>query len=239
MTASQPATALADLLAELSDAIKNCHDVVDALDRVVVASTSSTAAVAAGILLTDANGQLHIGASSSERSTEVEEAQLGVNLGPSMHAVQSAKPLEVPDIAATYGLWPEFAQLAEERGFLAAYAIPLRLRNHSLGGMNLFFDRRGSMSDLDMAIALALAQTAALVIVHDAVSDQGLDLQKLQSTLENRIVIEQAKGVLAQQHGIQMDAAFQLLRAHARRELSSLSDVARRVAQNQLLVDSD
>ncbi len=52
---------------------------------------------------------------------------------------------------------------------------------------------------------------------------------QLQSGLESRVLIEQAKGVLMERHGLDDQAAFTRLRRQARSNGRKLADVAREI----------
>lgn len=188
---------LSQVFVVLADSLKAGHDVVDTMDVLVEASTTFTSAVEGGIVLADPNGVLHIVASTSERTSDVEEAQLGSTEGPCWEAFRSGDALEIVDIATTRDQWPHFAASAGERGFKAAHAVPLRLRTQILGSMNLFSDQVGPLSDADAALVQALADVATIEIVQQQSIQNSLDLaEQLQHALESRIVIEQAKGFL-------------------------------------------
>jgi GAF domain-containing protein len=236
MTVLGPDSKLADIFVMLADSLRDNYDVVDTMDLLVQAATSFTSAVEAGILLRDSEGN-HVVASTSERASDVEEAQLGADEGPCLASIESGEPVEVPDIAAASDKWPRFASVAEARGLRSAHAIPLRLRANVLGGLNLFSDRAGSFSDHDAALAMALAQVATISIVQSrTITNQGILTTQLQQALDSRVIIEQAKGVLAHQHGVGMDRAFALLRNHARSNNLGLRAIADQVVNNRLTI---
>lgn len=211
----------------LADTLNSGHDVLDSLDLLVQGSTTFTSAGEAGILLADRTGRFHVAASTSERSSEVEEAQLGIEEGPSVEAVRTGRTVEVPDIGKTSGKWPAFSSIAAARGFRAAHAVPLRAGGHIIGGLNLFSALPGSLSHRDEALVEALANFATNSIEqYRRLQDNGTLRDQLQGILEGRVLIEQAKGVLAQRDGVSMEQAFNLLRARAQKTNTQLRDVA-------------
>lgn len=231
-------TELADVFVMLADSLRSDFGVVDTMDLLVQASTTFTGAVEAGILLRDARGKLHVVASSSERASEVEEAQLGADEGPCLDSIETGEPVEVPDIATRAEEWPRFAAMAESRGLRAAHTIPLRLRTEVLGGLNLFSSQVGLMDERDAALALALAQIATISIIQrQTIDNSGAVSEQLQRALDSRIIIEQAKGVVAQQRGIGVDGAFALLRNHARSNNLGLHVIADRVVNRRLTIE--
>jgi GAF domain-containing protein len=221
---------LIDVFVHLADSLKSGHDILDTMHLLVESSTIYTSAVEAGIMLADADGVLHVVASSSERAADVEEAQLGLEQGPCVEAFHTGQAVEVPDIAASRSRWPDFADLAAARGFRAAHAVPLRLRNHSLGGMNLFAAVPGPLSDRDASLVETMAQMASISVMHHQIAnEQETVVDELQRALDARVLIEQAKGVIAHRHDVGVDEAFLLLRDHARASGAALRQVAQQV----------
>jgi GAF domain-containing protein len=228
---------LADVFVLLADTLRPGYDIVDTLDLLVKASTAFTSAAEAGILIVDASGALRVGASSTERTSDVEEAQMGVDGGPCSEAVRTGNEVAVENIADTEHEWPEFVATARARGFHAAHAFPMQLRAQSLGGLNLFSTHTGALSDRDAALARGFAQIATIgIIQHQTIGERQTVASHLQRALESRIVIEQAKGVIAAQHDITMDRAFTLLRRHARRTSTGLRTIADQVVSRRLSI---
>jgi GAF domain-containing protein len=219
----------------LADSLKSAHDVVDTMDVLVQSSTSFTSAEAGGILLAAADGQLHVVASTSERASDVEEAQLGSNEGPCLDAFRTGESVEVANIADEESRWPDFTAAATARGFRAAHATPLRLRNHALGGINLFAVQAGELSNRDTVLVQAMADIATISIVQAQLREKSATINdQLQRALDSRILIEQAKGVLSERHNIGMEGAFAMIRNHARSTSSKLTSVAEQVIQRRL-----
>lgn len=226
---------LGEVFVALADSLQQGHDVVDTMDYLVEVSTEFTSAIEAGIVLSDGSGVLHVVASTSERTTDVEEEQLGTTEGPCWEAFRAGHLVEIPNIADTSGRWPRFAAAAESRGFRAAHAVPLRLRDENLGSLNLFSNQPGALSNADAALAQALADVATIGIIQQQTIQRGVTLsEQLQRALDSRVVIEQAKGFIAQRNGLPIDGAFAVLRGYARRTNTRLHDVAVQVTMNQL-----
>jgi hypothetical protein len=136
----------------------------------------------------------------------------------------------VDDLAASSARWPAFAQRAAEYGFKAIVALPLRLRDERIGALNLFLEDTGPMTATDVSVGQALADVATIGIVHQRILSHSEQVnQQLQTALNTRLIIEQAKGVLAERGTLDMDRAFNLLRQHARRTNRRLADLARDV----------
>ena len=212
---------------QLADVLDPRHDVLDTMDLLVHSAVRFTAAVDAGIVLADADAVLHMIASTSERTSDVEEIQLETQQGPCWDSYRSGQTVEVLNLRAARERWPQFVLFAEQRGFRAGYAVPVTLRGQHLGALNLFLDRSAAFTDSDVAVAQALAQAATIGIVQRRALKQRADrFVQLQNALDSRVLLEQAKGALAYRRGVSIDEAFKLLREHARRTGARLRDVA-------------
>jgi len=202
----------------LADTLVDDYDIIDLLDRLVGVSVELLAADAAGIVLGDARGQLRAVAASSEAAEVMELLQLQSEQGPCLDCVHTAAPVSVPDLAEAVDRWPAFvAALAEHGSFRSVHALPLRLRGEAIGALNLFHRQPGSLPDADLALGQALADVATIGILQErAIRRSEVLNEQLQTALNSRVIIEQAKGVLAQRGDLSMDAAFDRLRTHAR-----------------------
>lgn len=223
---------LVETFVDLADTLVVDYDIVDMLYRLVIRCARTFDAADAGILLPDSNGQLEVVASTSERSRLIGLLQLDAGEGPCVDAYLTGSLITVDDIAATYARWPTFAVAAAELDYQSMHAIPLRLRNETIGSLNLFSDRPGPLNRTDAIAAQALADIATIGILHErALREADLAREQLQHALDSRVVIEQAKGILSQTERVDMDEAFQRLRRRARSTGRLLSVVAREVVE--------
>ena len=221
---------LASAFVGLADTLVADYDVIELAQQLIDSTMSLLPISAAGILLGDAAGELHVFASSSEQSRLLELLQVEADVGPCLDAYRTGEPVHVADIAASAATWTVFAERAAEYDFEAVVALPLRLRDERVGALNLFLAETGPMQQADVAVGQALADVATIGILHQRVlSRSELVNQQLQTALNTRLIIEQAKGVLAERGSVDMDRAFNLLRAHARRTNRRLADLCREV----------
>jgi transcriptional regulator with GAF, ATPase, and Fis domain len=228
---------LIDAFATLADTLVAGYDVVDLLQTLVETCAEVLDVAEAGILLTAGDGPLELVASTSEESTIVETIQLAAEFGPCIQCYESGEHVSVPDLAVGTERWPQFARSALDQGFQSVYAVPLRLRGDTIGTLNLFGTRVGVLNDRDVRAGQALADVATIGILHERSLRAGDVLRgQLQRALESRVVIEQAKGVLAHSRDIAPDDAFGLLRRYARSERLSLDLVAREVVERRLTI---
>ncbi|MBK4347026.1 GAF and ANTAR domain-containing protein [Lacisediminihabitans changchengi] len=219
----------------LADTLVAGYDVVDLLQTLIESSAQLLDASAAGLMLADDKGELALVAATSERSRLVEMMQLSSGNGPCLEAFVCGEVVVVSDIAAEAARWPEFAEEALAQGFRSIHCVPMRLRGSIIGTVNLFRAATGSLTAVDAAAAQGLADVATIGILQErAIRESEVAREQLQNALESRVVIEQAKGVIAQLRAVDMDLAFTLLRAHARNTGRNLRDVAADVVDRSL-----
>jgi GAF domain-containing protein len=183
-------------------------------------------------MLVDARGQLRVVASSNEESDWTELLQVQTDEGPCVDCVRTGEPVTVTDLDDAAARWPTFtAALARRSGsYRSVHALPLRLRGEAIGGMNLFHTRAGPLPAADLRLGQALADIATIGILQErAIRHSEVLAEQLQTALNSRVIVEQAKGVLAQTGGLTMEVAFDRLRRHARGHNLLLVDVAHRV----------
>lgn len=129
---------LFDSLIYLADTLVEGFAAIDVADRLVGTRAALLDIRAAGILLDDQQGQLRLLASSDEEMRLLELIQLQANEGPCLDALSSGELVAVPDLAQEQARWPRFAPQAVDDGVLGVYALPLRLRERTIGALNLF-----------------------------------------------------------------------------------------------------
>ena len=221
----------------LADTLVADYDVIALLDQLVGHCVSLLAADAAGLLLADPRRELRVVASSSEQAQVMELLQLQADEGPCLECYRSGVPVSVPDLTDARSRWPVFAAAAEQAGaFRSVHALPLRLRGDAIGALNLFHSTPGPLPHADLALGQALADVATIGILQERAIRRGEVLnEQLQSALNSRVVIEQAKGVVAQLLGVGMDGAFNVLRGYSRQHNRRLSEVSRAVVAGEIV----
>lgn len=210
-------------------------DVLDLLGQLTGESARLLDVASAGLLLADQRGVLHVLAASSERTRELELYQLQREEGPCLDSYRSGEPISVPDLDQATDRWPHFVRHARDAGFASVHALPMRLRQLRLGTLGLFGTTTGSLSDGDLGLGQALADVASVALVQDrAAVDRDAVNEQLQAALTSRVAIEQAKGILAEQSGLDMPDAFRVLRRYARDHNLGLTVLAQRLVSRQL-----
>jgi GAF domain-containing protein len=223
----------------LADTLVDDYDIIDLLDQLVAHCVALLAADAAGIMLADPPDKLHPVVACSEDAQTMELLQLQSDEGPCLEAYRTATQVGIPELSQVAGRWPRFvAAVARGGAFASVHAIPLRLRGQAIGALNLFHREPGAMRDTDLALGQALADVATIGILQERAIRRGEVLnEQLQTALHSRMVIEQAKGVVAQHLGVGMDGAFDRLRRYARTNDQRLAEVAHRLVGRELDLD--
>lgn len=228
---------LVDAFATLADTLVLGYDVVDLLQTLVEDCRDILDITAAGILLADSAGELEVVASTSEASNLVEVMQVDAKAGPCMEAFTTRRPVRLPDLDVDPDRWPEFRAEALTQGFHAVFALPLRLREDVIGTLNLLRAEPGDMAETDLRAAQALADVATIGILHErSLRDSAVVQDQLRGALASRVIIEQAKGFLANRDKVSTEIAFTHLRSFSRANNLRLSDVALGVVEQTLSV---
>ena len=214
-------------LVEMADTLVDDYDIVDMLTGVTDRCVHVLGVSAAGVMLAAPAGNLGLVASSSEAMRLLELFELQAQEGPCLDAFRTGEPVEQENLQAGAGRWPSFSAAAVRAGFRSAVALPVRLREVTLGALNLLGATRDRMPEADVIVARAFADLAALSITQHRASAEAQRLnEQLSAALTSRVVIEQAKGVISERVGIDLAEAFLRLRAYARDGNHRLTDVA-------------
>ena len=226
---------LARTFVELADTLVADFDVVDLLTLLADRCVDVLEVDAAGLMLVAPDGDLRVMASSSEAMRMLELFELQSQEGPCLDCYRTGLPVVNQDLATLNSRWPRFAAEALAAGFHSVHALPLRLRGAVIGALNLFHVEAGRMRQADVDAAQALADVATIAILqHRAALEAQVVNEQLNHALNSRVVIEQAKGMVAQREGLNMEQAFSTLRHHARGRNLRLVDVAHDIIDGTL-----
>ncbi len=230
---------LAKRFVALADTLVDDFDVVEVLDGLMYTCLELLEVDEAGMMLTDSHGHLQRVASSSESARLLELLQVQTQEGPCFEAVEKGEVVVVDDIEQHRGRWPSFAQRLTEDGFRSVYAFPMRLREATIGGLNLFCTATDALDEEGRVIAKALTDIATIGILQQrSVRRSALLAENLQRALNTRIVVEQAKGVLSERGSLPMEQTFALLRSYARSNQLKLSDLAHAIVYPPHVADA-
>ena len=223
-------TMLAKTLIELADTLVKDFDVVELLTVLADRCVAILEVDAAGIMLAAPDGNLRVMASSSETMRFLELFELQAQQGPCVDCYRTGTPVVNLDLRTINGRWPQFATEALAAGFHSVHALPMRLRGTVIGALNLFHIATGQMGPADVEAAQAFADVATIAILqHRAALEIQVVNTQLNEALTSRIMIEQAKGMVAQHQSLSMEQAFLALRNHARNHNLRLLDLAQSI----------
>ncbi len=212
---------------ELTDTLVTDFDIIDFLGRLAGHCTELLGVTACSVLLADHHGVLNLVAASTEQALLLELSQLQIAEGPCLDAYHEARPVQRADLADADPRWPRFTAVARAAGFAAVQALPMQLREQTLGALSLLNAAPGPLDADTIALGQALADAATIGIMHQrALARSELVAEQLQTALTSRIMIEQAKGFLAQRFGVTVEEAFAVLRGYARTHNRKLTEVA-------------
>lgn len=218
---------LADAFVEVADTLVEDFDLIDFLTSVTgrVAQLSGTAAV--GLLLADHRGDLQFMAASEESARLLELFVIQSDEGPCRDCFAAGEAVVVSDLTLTHHRWPSFTPRAMAAGFRSVCALPLRHRGTVIGALNLFGTAAEHLSEEDVRIIQSLAHVATIGILQQQALHRGEVLtEQLQGALDSRVVIEQAKGALAQLRSTDVDTAYATLRSYCRQKGLRMGAVA-------------
>lgn len=221
--------ALVETFALVADSLVDDYDVAELLPLLLSRCVDLFPVQAGGVLLRDSHGDLHLAGTSSEEGRLLEFLQLQNDEGACVEAYQTGQ-LVVADDLNDDDRWPAWGPAALKLGFRSVTSLPLRLREDTIGAMNLFGRDAGHLRGEDLYAARAIAQmTTTGILQHQALRDATTLSGQLQMALDSRVAIEQAKGVLAERHDISLEDAFERLRGEARRTKRKIGELSREI----------
>jgi transcriptional regulator with GAF, ATPase, and Fis domain len=221
--------ALADVFVALADVPV---DEVDVLGALAERCVEVLGVAAAGLLLVDHRGRPDLVAASTEQARLLALRQLRNGEGPCLDCYRGGRAVRCADLAAASARWPRFAPAAAEAGFATVCALPMRLRDEVIGGLTLFTASPGTLDEGVVGLAQALADVATIGILRRRTLRHGeLVVEQLQTTLDGRVLVEQAKGMLAERLRISVADAFTLLCDHAGTTNRRVVDLAAMVVE--------
>lgn len=212
---------------DMADTLVDDYDVIDLLTGLADHCVELLSASAAGVMLASPEGELRLVASSNEAMRILEVFELQAQEGPCLDAFRTGERVAHESLLAGTGRWPRFSVAALDAGFQSVFALPLRLRDITVGALNLFHIEQTPMDETDVVVAQGFADLATISILQHRAATEAQHLnEQLSQALTSRVIIEQAKGVISERSGMGLPEAFSLLRGYARRNNRRLTDVA-------------
>jgi GAF domain-containing protein len=223
-------TQLLDVFVDVTDTLVEDFDLVDFLHTLTTNAARVSGAASVGLVLTDHQDRVRYMASSNEEGKMLELFQIQNHDGPCLDAITSGRPVVNADLGEAGDRWPMFAPAARAAGFQSVHAFPMKLRDETIGALNIFGVDRWRFDPEDVRLVQALADVATIAVLQERNRHEAeLITDQLQSALTSRIVIEQAKGALARAESITPTEAFEVMLVTARSTGQKLADIARAV----------
>jgi GAF domain-containing protein len=233
-------TRIAQVFVELADTLVENFDVVDFLQTLTDRCVELLGTDASGLMLSDQRGGLQVMTATMQRARMLELFELQIQEGPCLDCFNSGDAIPNVDLTQpeTDKQWPAFTPTAVRAGFGTTHALPMRLRGQVIGALNLFNDKPVQLSDSDLTVAQAMADVATIGLLHQRnTHEQTVLSEQLQTALHSRVLIEQAKGALAARTSLDVNQAFHTMRAYARRNNLTLTDVATAIVDQTMSSD--
>jgi hypothetical protein len=225
---------LTEALVEFADTLVADFDIVEFLQRLTDRCVELLAVDAAGLVLADQHGELQVIAASSADARLLEAFQMQLAEGPGVESHRTGQPVAVADLREARERWPRLAEVLRELGFSSMHSLPMRRRSDVIGALNLLRRVAGELDPATARTARAFADVATIgLLQQQARREQEILVEQLQTALTSRVVIEQAKGILAERLGLGTEQAFGLLRQYARNRNHRLTDLARQLIEGR------
>lgn len=228
MTARTSAQALADV----ASALVGEHETTGLLARLVQDCAELLPADAAALLVRTRTGDFELLSATSHRAVELELYQAQQAAGPCVDSARTGRPVHAVGAAQIEARWEQVGRKIVDEGFLSVHAFPMHWREHVIGALNLFTSAEQDLSAAAMQLAQSFADFATLAIVQPLqLGDDDL-AQRVTDALEGRVVVEQAKGVLAYQLALDMAAAYDELLKRSAENGAHLTQTARDILRD-------
>jgi len=226
----EPSAVLVSFARELG----GCQTADDVLQHLGDRSLELLGVAGVGVLLVD-DGELTVATTNSELGEAAERLEVETGEGPCVDALRAGAVVTVPDLAEVAHRYPTFAPKALAAGVHSVHGLPLSGRGEMVGVLNVVHSEPLDLPAGDLAMAQMLADVAVSYIISVRMHEQSSRLaSQLQRALDTRVVIEQAKGMLAERHGEPLTTAFDRLRQRARSTNMTVRDVAAGVVSGEL-----
>lgn len=229
--------ALSRVLRQFARTMVANYDVSEALQDLSDSVVDVLEATAAGVALLDGD-DLRFVTATSDAGSAAERCQEKFQSGPCADSIARNAPVVVNDIRDHFDEWPRYAPALDAIGFRAVLGLPLVLDDRRVGSLDIYSAEPREWSEEAVDAAHALADVGAAYILNASeLTQRQRATEQLQTALDTRVVIEQAKGVLAERLGITPEEAFQRMRATARSRSTKMVGICRRVIDTDYALD--
>jgi ANTAR domain/GAF domain len=219
-------------LSRLSGLMVREHDPLSVVTAGLTEACASVGADAGGVLVSSVHDELEVLAATSHRVADLEAYQTASEQGPCVETIREGRAITVGSPAEAEATWPGFGARMEAAGYVRGHAVPMLWQGTGIGGLNLFWRTDGSLADYEAETLQTYADMLTLAVVHVRHVSVDDAVDRLRTTLDARRGIEHAKGVLAYQRDLDMEAAYDALVDLARTRGISLSEAVTAVMES-------
>ena len=223
----------ADAFGDVAAAMVSEHNATDVLTRLMVDCAELLSAAAVAILVTDSSDELSLLSSSSHRAAELEMLQIQRAEGPCVEAINSGERVTGIGQDELVRRWHDVGRFMVRSGFERVDAYPMRWHGRVIGGLNIFRRSPTEVEQELVTLSQAFADVATLVVVQSTEIPTDQISARVHEAIMARGQIEQAKGVLAHLHGVDMAEAYERLVALADERGRSQTETALDVVREQ------
>jgi GAF domain-containing protein len=205
------------------------------LERLCVHAAMAMGAVGAAISLRDEDVAIRLVAASDDRACRIAGSRTApsndpASDDPASEVIRTSRSVVVDDVASA--AWPHLRRAASEHGVSSIAAMPITVDGDIIGVLEVYRDRPGQWTGHDLGIGHTVTEIAAELMSRTADLDRAeAMIEQLRNTLENRAVIEQAKGMISRDHQVPVEVAFEMLRRHSRNTNTPVRMLARAVTE--------
>ncbi|CAA9301703.1 MAG: hypothetical protein AVDCRST_MAG48-1377 [uncultured Friedmanniella sp.] len=225
------AQTLAEAYADAAHRLAGRTDVLGNSVALLQDAAALMGGAAAGLLVRRPDGALELVACTSHRAAELELYERQERRGPCAEAIRTGRVVSAG--AGDLGRrWGGVGQAVLDAGFRRVDAFPVFWHDDVLGALNLFHGEGGPLEPEAERTGATFATMAALLLARPSDLSTGTVQQQVLAALESRVVIEQAKGVLAYLWRVDMAQAYALLVQAAADQGRPLTEVASRIVED-------
>lgn len=222
-------------LSEFTRHLLTPHDTEQALTRMAGAVTQVLGLAGSGVSLGRGRDDLRFVTAVPKHLVPLERVQQETRSGPCVTAYRERRIIAIEDLREHTHVWPEYCAMAEKSGVSSVASIPMQLQGFRVGSLDLYAEGHRTWPDEDLSVAVVMADVATGYLINASVIHRQAELNaQLKEALSSRIAIEQAKGMVANSHGISVDKAFDRLRNYARSHNQALHEVAEAIVTREL-----
>lgn len=223
-------------VSEFAGKLLTTYDVDEVLEELMARLAATLGLAGCGVALAE-GGRLQFTTAMPPEVSELELVQIEHQRGPCTDAFHGNAIVAISDLTSESGRWPDYCGVAGRLGFAAVAGIPMHLGQMAVGAVNLYAEGPREWPADDLVAAQVMADMATSYLINASTLRQQEQLnEQLRAALESRAIIEQAKGSVAALHGIDVEQAFERIRAHARRHNVSVRSVAEAIVELGLTI---